>query len=411
MATSNISVVRPGQTRQRISRNPNFPVAGICKPFGLYPVFVHPVLPGETMEYFKSKIRMISKPVKHPLAGAWLESWLVYVKFTDLDRSLGDMFISDTYSTVGHTAAANNDRMFVRTGQIDWVKKCVDRIAQAYFTHKNEALRMIDGVPQTKLNIASWYQNCIFEEAAVALGANVATVEGQITAYEMMRQMQMSEITYEKYLQQYGVQSIQTGIGEPEILRYARSWTQPVNTVEPTTGAPSSAWVWSDEIVSEKPKRFQEPGFIIMLQAVRPKMYAKNIQSSMVGTLWGFSDWFPAYNLEEPSAGAKKIVGADAVVTGQTASVIYDHRDLLVHGEQFINSPTQPFALPYATVPEMLVATANEENLRGEYCSLGDVDGLFVSAIAGDKFCYYEGIASLRINGHIVDFTPGGSSS
>ena len=403
---SNISVVTPGQTRTRRNRSPNFPVAGVMKPFGLYPVMIHPVLPGETLEHFQAKLRVLSKPVKHPLAGAWLETWPCYVKFTDLDRALGDMFVSDSYSTAGHTAAANAERYFVRAGQIAWVQKCVERVHAAYFMHDNEARRAIDGVPQVKLNAATWYQNAIFEEASVALGGNVETVEGQLTAFEMMRQMTMSELTYEKYLQQYGVQSVRTGIGDPEILRYARSWTVPVNSVEPTTGQPSSAWVWSDEITLDKPKLFQEPGFLVMLQTVRPKMYARNLASSMVGTLWGFSDWFPAYNLDQPGASAKVIQAASGVVTGQNTDVIYDHSDLLAHGEQFVNSTTPPFALPMADVPN-LETGVQPEDLRGEYCSSTDVDGLFVSATATDKFCYYEGIVGLRVRGHVVDFTSG----
>lgn len=403
---SNLTVVQPGQTRTRKNRSPNFPVAGVLKPFGLYPVMIHPVLPGETLEHFQAKLRVLSKPVKHPLAGAWLETWLCYVKFTDLDRALGDMFVSDSYSTAGHTAAANNERYFVKSGQIAWVQKCVERVHQAYFCHDNETPRTIDGVPQVKVNAASFYQNAIFEEAAISLGADVQTVEGQLTAFDMMRQMTMSELTYEKYLQQYGVQSVRTGIGDPEILRYARSWTVPVNSVEPTTGQPSSAWVWSDEVVLDKPKLFQEPGFVVMLQTVRPKVFARNLASSMVGTLWGFSDWFPAYNLDQPGASAKVLSASAGVVTGQDTDVVYDHSDLLAHGEQFVNSTTPPFALPMADIPQF--ETGKEpEDLRGEYASSADVDALFVSATATDKFCYYEGIVGLRVRGHVVDFTSG----
>lgn len=337
MSTQQLQIVQPGQTRTRHTRKPNFPIAGVIKPYGLYPIFIHPVLPGETIEHITLKQRMLSKPIKHPLAGAWLETFLFYVKFTDIDRSLGDMFISDTYSTSGHTAGANNERFFVKTGQIAWVDKCMARIHDAYFVHKNETKRTIDGVYQCKLNHASWYQNAIFAAAATAVGANIETVEGQLTAFEMMQQMSMTEITYEKYLQQYGVQSVRTGIGEPEILRYARSWTLPTNTVEPTTGSPSSCWTWSDEITLDKPKLCAEPGFLVAAQVVRPKMFAKNIQSSIVGTLWGFSDWFPAYNLQDRGAGIKHMLGADGVVTGQTADVMFDQSQH--HRAQAISLP------------------------------------------------------------------------
>lgn len=404
--STGIQVVRPGETRKRVSRTPNFPLAGILKPFGLYPLMIHPVLPGETLEHWSCKLRMLSKPVKHPLAGAWLETWLMYVKFTDLDRELGEMFISDSYSTAGHTIAAANARYFATAGQIDWVGKCVRRCHAAYFAHENETPRTIDGVPQVKINAASWYQNCIFEEATVAVGGDVATVEGQLSAFEMMRQMAMTELTYEKYLQQYGVQSVRTGLGEPEILRYARAWTMPSNTVDPATGVPSSAWVWSEAITAEKPKRFEEPGFIVQLACVRPKLFMSTIKSSLVGTMWGFSDWFPAYNLEDPAAGAKVVDAAQSVITGADADVVYDHRDLLAHGEQFVNcaSADHPYALPVSTGLEHKT-TSLPEDLRGEYCKSADIDGLFTGAGAKDKLCYYEGIGSMRIQGHVRDYT------
>lgn len=404
--TGLIKVVRPGETRTRVTRRPNFPMAGVMRPFGLYPLMAHPVLPGETLEYASSKMRVISKPVNHPLAGAWLETWLIYVKFTDLDRSLGDMFISDSFSTSGYTASGNNERTFVKTGQIDWINMCLERFHEAYFRWPDETVRTIDGVPQVKLNATSWYQNAIFHEAGVTTSTDVETAEGQITAFEMMRQMAMTELTYEKYLQQYGVSSIRTALGEPEILRYARSWVMPVNTVEPTTGAPSSAWVWGDHIELDKPKMFSEPGFVLQVAAIRPKMYMGNLASSLIGNLWGFSDWYPAYNLDDPTAGARQMDSDTNIVTGMDADVIYDHRDLLAHGEQFINSSTHPYALPEASAPSMLT-TDNVYDLRGEYCTSADIDALFVDAgsTAMDRVAYYDGITNFRIKGHVRDYT------
>ena len=406
---NNLSVVLPGQTRTRKNRTPNFPVAGVMKPFGLYPIMCHPVLPGETLEHAQCKIRVISKPLKHPLAGAWLEHWWFYVKLTDLSRSLTDMFVTDTMSTTGYTAAANAARYFVRTGQIDWVRLCTERIHASYFRHDNEALRTIDGVPLTKLNNTSWFQNALFKAdvPTPAPGSTVDVVDQNISAFEMMRQMMMTELTYERYLEQYGVQSAREGRGEPEILRYARSWTMPNNTVEPTTGAPSSALIWSDDFKLDKPKLFSEPGFLIQLACVRPKMFAGNLQSSVVGTMWGFSDWFPAYNLDDPAAGVKELLVADGVVTGQSATVFVDYRDILNHGEQFVNAGAaeHPFALPTASVPDMS-AGKQPEDLRGEYATLANVDALFVGATATDRVAYYEGITQLRLRGHVVDTTP-----
>jgi len=406
-----ISVLQPGQAKTRHDRRPNFGIAGVMKPYGLYPLCIHPVLPGETLKSFETKWRVISKPVKHPLAGAWLETWLCYVKMTDLDRNLGEMFISDTYSSSGHTAGSDQERYFTKSGQIEWVKKCVDRIHEAYFTHENETPRSIDGVPKVKVNMTGWWQNMIFKPSAESMPTDLNELQGELSAREMLMQSQMTELTYERYLQEYGVQSIRTGIGEPEILRYTRSWTLPTNHVEPSDGTPSSAWAWSDHIKAEKDKRFQEPGFIIQLACIRPKLFQANLPYSMVGNLWGFSDWYPIYNMPDPNAGVKDLNSDDAVfaAAAQDAGVenmLYDHKDLLSHGEQFVNEWTDPagYSLPVSTGLEVK-STSEVEDLRGEYAKDADINALFSSATATDQFCYYEGISQARVAGHIVDTT------
>lgn len=411
----NIQILQPGQKRTRKMRSPNFPVAGVMKPFGLYPIMAHPVLPGETMKSFNLKWRTLSMPVKHPLAGAWLETWLVYVKLTDLSRDLGNMFIDDTYSTTGYAASSSSDRYFTKAGQIDWIRLCAERVHDAYFLDDSETAVEIDGVRQTKMSAMSWYQNMMFKPADDPLtGADIGEDMAEMNAFMMMQQMNMTELTYERYLEQYGVSSIRQAEGDPEILRYARSWTLPVNTVEPTTGAPSSAWVWSDEVKADKDKRFSEPGFVLALAAVRPKMYQENLRYSFTGNLWGFSDFFPAYTLEDPSAGIKTMQTDDPVfgsafrTDAGTMDLLYDHRDLLSHGEQFINEfGGTPYALPMSAGLTGQDAATNQD-LRGEYADSTAIDALFTSATATDKFCYYEGIAHMNIAGHIQDTTTGG---
>lgn len=394
-----------GTTRKQ--RRPNFPFAGTMKPFGLYPIWAHPVLPGETLQAVSAKMRAISMPVIHPLTGAWLENWMVYVKFTDLDRDLGQSFISDTYPTTGYVAGADSARYFHKAGQIDWIKKAVERVHRAWFVHDGETPRTIDGVPKVKLNNISWNQNVMLEPTDEAVPTTDASDMYQhLQGWMMMQQMNLTELTYEGYLETFGVKSVAKNVGDPEILAFARNWTQPVNTVEPTTGAPSSAYVWSQDFKTDKPKRFDEPGFLIMLSCVRPKLYQANLAASMIGNMWGFADWFPSYNLEDPTAGIKKMLSDDPVfaAAAQDAGVkdlIYDHRDLLSHGEQFVNTGTHPYRLPVTTGLE--VKTASEpEDMRGEYAKDADIDALF----AGDqKVVYYEGMGSATISGHITDTT------
>lgn len=411
-----VQVIQPGETRKRFHRRPNFPIAGSLKPFGLYPIMCHPVLPGETLKAAKSKWTVVSQPLVNPFCGAWLESWMFYVKLTDLDRDLGQMFISDDYSTSGWQSGTDRERMFFKGTAIQWIEKCTNRIHDAYFLSEGETAETMGGtdgaIRRIKLNARSWYQNLMFEPTEVALDTTGERdhVE-QMSAYQMVQQMQMTELSYESYLEQYGVKSMRLGIGEPEILRFTRSWTKPTNFIDPADGSPSSAWVWNDEMVIEKDKRFDEPGFIIQMAAVRPKMYQAGQVASLVGSLWGFSDWFPAYNLTDPAAGIKRI-GTDDPVFLSTLNaaegevqMLYDHRDLLSHGEQFVNDTSLKYALPMAAGWDTQAA-ASSAAARGEYADNTSVEAIFVGTSDNQERCLYEGITSLTIAGHVQDTTP-----
>jgi hypothetical protein len=406
-------VMGSGQPK-RVSRTPAFPCSGTMKPYGLYPIFAHPVLPGETLQSASIKLRTLSMPLNHPLGGAWKEGWLVYVKLTDIDKDLGQSFVSDDVASTGYEASSDGARYFHKTGDVRWIRLAVERIHSAYFVHETEppeARRFIDGVPLIKINNRSWYENMAFEESDVTVPTGDASdLYKHLQEYAILQQMQLTEMTYEKYLEQYGGQIPRATQGDPEILRFSRSWTLPTNIVEPTNGTPTSAWVWSDEVKLEKAKRFEEPGFLVYLEAIRPKLYNRRVETSFIGQLWGFSDWFPIYNLNDPTAGIKTLstdwsgFGAGFRSDSGAVNMLYDHRDLLTNGEQFVNNWTaQPYRLPIAQGMSADDADSPED-LRGEYPLITDIDALF--ADGANDVCYYDGIAFLNISGHVAQQTP-----
>lgn len=408
-----INVTQPGQQLKRKTRTPNFPIGGRIAPYGLYPIWAHPVLPGETLQSASQKTILRSEAIKNPLMGAWHEQWLVYFKFSDLDRELGEMFIKDTIATTGFTASSDNTATFTHDGQIDWIGMCLRKLHESYFLHEGETAREIHtGIPQVKLNNASWYQNMMFEPADQSVPTSDASdLYEHLQGWMMLQQMQMTDLTYEDYLETYGVKASRGHDGEPEILRFGRSWTTPVNSIEPTTGAPSSAWLWNLDFKSEKPKRFQEPGFVVAFQTVRPKMRNANTLFSAVGNLWGFSDWFPSYNLEDPTAGVKEIAKNDpvfeaAMTDAGTETLIYDHRDLLSHGESFYNA-TDPIWDYNESTGHSVKTGANAEDVRGEYCTLADIKNIAAAETpdTNGRIIAYDGIAMLRVSGHIEDTT------
>lgn len=397
--------------KKRVNRKPTFPYAGTIRPFALTPIYAAPVLPGETMQSAVEKTSIISMPVKHPLAGAWYESWLVYVKLTDIAEALGEMFISDEYATTGYTHASDNPAHFAKSGDITWIYRMVRLIAESYFVDEGETLRTIGQYPQVKLNNRSWFQNLSMKPADEAVPVTDASDFYQhLSSWQTLQQMNLTNLTYEDYVRTYGGDAGTEGRNYPEILAYNRRWTKPVNVIDPTTGAPSSAWVWDMDDKLEKAKRFQEPGFIIKVATVRPKMFQEHVEKSMIGGMWGFSDWFPSYTMDDPTQRVKELLSTDTVFAAAaqdagTENLIYDHADLLSHGEQFVNTSNQPYELPMSTGLEVKDAS-DIHTLRGEYCIDTDIDALFSGATAASRLCYYEGIANVVISGHVADYTP-----
>lgn len=404
--------------RNRTNRRPMFPVAGTVKPFGLYPVCVHPVLPGETLQSFNLKTRTISMPIKNPVAGAWLERWLCYVKLTDMGPELAQSFVDDNQTSTSYERTTDSQTYFTKTGQVDWIKMMVDRIAAAYFRDETAPVETvtIDGVPRVKHTNKSWFENLAHQEADATVPTNDAhELYKHLQDYQVLQQMSMTEMTFEKYLEKYGVSTQSPGReGDPEILAYSRDWTLPTNHVEPTDGSPSSAWVWGDDFTMNKAKRFTEPGFVIVLQCVRPKVFNDRVRTSLVGNLWGFSDWYPIYTLNDPTAGIKEMSSGDAVFETSVRSdsgdvtLIYDHRDLLMNGEQFVNDYTNnPYDYPTASVMSFNDADLTDpETVRGEYPFATEVDAMFTGATEASRRCYYDGAAFMTISGHVDQSTP-----
>ena len=411
-----IRALRRGEGRTRHVRRPTFPIAGIMKPYGLYPLMCHPVAPGDTLTHLEGQFRVLSKGIKHPLVGAWLEMWAVYVRLTDLQRPTAPdqpppilaQFIKEGVSTAGVTFAAASPRYFGIGAQVKWLQLVTERVAKAFFVHSEEPLRTIDGVPQIKMLGANWYQNAVFTPANVApVATDVEALDEQISQTQLGRLGDMIELTYDRWVEEWGVEPKERTEGVPEILRYFREWTLPTNTVEATTGVPTSCWTWSGKLSMEKAKRFDEPGFVVLVGAVRPKMYASKQISSMLGQLWGRGWWEPPMKVLDP-VDQLDIVSAANVMSGMdSSSVRVDRADVWTHGEQFVNCGTaeHPYTLPVATGPSW-VAASTPEDLRGEYCSLADVDALFSGAPANQKFCFYEGIVRLSVKGVVTDETP-----
>lgn len=407
-------LVEPGQVRSRVMRRPNFPIRGGLMPMGLYPYFFTPVLPGETLDNHNLKATVVSAPLADPLGGAWLETYLYYVRLTDLSPNLGEMFIGQLTSNSGYTAGQNRPRYFTKSGQIDWCKMCTEKVHETHFRHEGESLvAHPDGVPMIKRINSDVFESTIQEttgdtDASFAGDSEGEPLTKQQEAFLRMKQMGMGIASYDEYLRMYGLKAEEVApiTGVPELLAYRRYWSLPSNVIDPTTGAPTGSWYWRIDEDNKKNKRFLEPGFVIGFWDVRPKFLDAKVVYPVASSLWGFEDWMPVYTLNDPAAGIKTIdANSQPFVTealSAEAKIMFDLRDLFANGEQFRNGAGR--FTPALSNGRVWSGTASEEELRGEYVVSTDIDALWQDDEEAEGLDY-DGIVSCVIKGHVADRT------
>jgi hypothetical protein len=195
---------------------------------------------------------------------------------------------------------------------------------------------------------------------------------------------------------------------KPELLRYLREWSYPTNTVNPSTGTPTTALSWAIAERADKDRYFSEPGFIFGVTCARPKVYMRNQIGSAVQFLDDVYSWLPAVMREDPMTSVKKVSGSVvSPLTIASADFYVDVRDLFVYGDQFVNftmaddTSDQSVPLPTSALEKRFIATDT------------DIDNLFVDDDTGDTGAHnirQDGIVSLTIAGTQRDMTPTAST-
>ena len=187
----------------------------------------------------------------------------------------------------------------------------------------------------------------------------------------------------------------------PELIRYQREWSYPSNTIDPLTGAPSSALSWSVAARADKDRFFREPGFIIGLTVARPKVYLDNQQSTLANELDRAIRWLPAIMNHDPyNSLAVFASGSAGPIAGATDGYVVYLKDYFLYGEQYIN-----FAIADLTakvdLPDLAIT-----NKR--YPDATDADNLFVGTSAATRLIDQDGVVMLDILSHMEDTTPQG---
>jgi len=415
---------RSEAVRERRMRKPRHPFYLHTLPLGIYPAAIAPVMPGESLKGMSLKYREVSHPIKNPHIGAWSEFFLFYVKLTDIDPDMGRLFTDPNYDSTAFDASADRPAYYTVSGQKDWVYLATEACVLEYFRDEQglglgetaSSLKLSNDIHLAYLNQTSWMESAVFTADLPTppdAGAGTATIDDDyraLQAHWMSRQIRMAEMGYPDYLRSFGVRAQRPRENVPELLHYSRVFSQPVNHVEPTDGAPSSAWWFDHDIKSSKSAYFREPGFLLVLHVVRPKMYRRSQKAAAVGELRGFEEWFPPWTLDDPTAGLRRVEAHDPLFGGDGVSAggieqpfFYDGRDLLTHGDQFVNVANLTTAVPPISSFAALAAPDNQEVLQQEVANEAFVKALFVTAER--EYLYGDGLVSFDLTGHFRDDT------
>lgn len=402
----------------RVMRNPVHSWQVRHKPFTLQPICIAPVLPGETLKNALFQARIVTEPIKNPLVGWWTEYYWFYVKHRDLAGSatFQSMMIDPGTSMASQIVAGAEVKMYRSTNQVDWLGQCVDRIVAEYFRGEGDVPADVDGLPVVGLQGNSLFDSLMLSSAvdtgdfSVDLNANAtitaSEVERSLLQWEFLKANNLMTMSYEDFLRTYGVKVADPEFSRPELLRYIREWTYPTNTVEPTTGVPSSAASWAISERIDKDRFFKEPGFIVGLACTRPKVYFSLQRTAGVNLLDNAYRWLPALMRDDPATSLARLASnaTDSIITTTAnAEFVIDVRDLFIYGDQFVN-----FDIDGGTGDTSFVAMPTA-GLQKRYPVAADIDGLFVGG-SPTSLVKQDGIIRLSILGGLIDQTPRGSA-
>lgn len=411
---------------RRVNRSPVHTFSIKAPPFAIQPFMIAPVLAGETMSNLMLQSRVVTDPIKNRLIGWWKEYWFFYVRLRDLPERdlLTQMLINPDADVSSIDVPTAIPRYYHPAGnlQLNYAEKCLKEVVKWFFRDEGDAenaYTITDGAGQSfytaKIKGDNVF-NSIEPDATYSSGDNdpvlTVGVDDQFAAseldvlqrqYEMARQWGLIQMSYEDYLKMHGVSVPDAELHKPELLRHISEWQYPTNTVEPTTGVPTSAVSWSIRENASKDRRFVEPGFILGVTTTRPKVYLRNQTGSFTAAMNNVQSWLPANFWADHRARFQNL--ADNVGPFQAGTDAggywYDVADLLTYGEQFVN-----YDLASTTDNMVPLPSADLSNVWYPP-TFASIQEMFVGATP-NALVQEDGVVSLNIKTHIYDMSPRG---
>lgn len=390
------------------------------QPFQLVPFAIAPVLPGETLKNALLQSRVSGPPVKSTVLGAWCEHYLFYVKLRDLAGWQGASgyraMLMDASVTAGAGTAALAD--FYRfANSPNFVEEALTAVVDEFFRLEGEtaASAKIGSYPLAAVNNASYLDSTIDATTVTAPGVGdylpgdrpentdlglSPEYDAHYSAWFKMFSAGLTTLDFDDYLKSYGIAAPEIErepeASKPELLRYMRDWKYPSNIVD-GSGNVASSWQWEVTERADKARFFKEPGFLLGVTCVRPKVYLSKMAGAGVGMLANALQWLPAV-LEGGGefASLKQYAAGAGPLPGTTNGYWVDPRDLFIYGDQMLN-----VALTRTDVGLVALPTAA---MQKRFVSQADIDGMMKTA--GVNKVVQDGVLKLTIAGRVREITP-----
>lgn len=404
----------------RVGRYPkhNFRVNAL--PFTAQPIMLARVLPGETLNNLYLESRVVTQPINNPIIGWKQEYFFFYCRVSNLMvDAIKDMFVDPTNAEIaGMDAGADVQRTYTAKGGIDWLDLCLDQIVTHYFRDEGESAA--DFVTATTLagtHIVPFRQasflDSLTDKDLVSEGADISTatdagdLDRLMDAFEMARALGFQNMSYEDWLRSQGIAIPEDDESKPELLAHMSDWQYPSNTVDPSTGTPSSAVSWVFKNGNRDPKFFKEPGFVVGIAVTRPKVYLGGLAGLAAGFAQRAWDWMPSYLMQFPETALKQFAAGTGPLgdrTTDTDAYWLDMRDELLYGDQFQNV--------HAFDPDIADNTVGAENMLGlpgtdlnwKYPTEAMVKEFFTTP-ASAFYVKHDGYVGLSVKGWQQDYT------
>lgn len=378
----------PSRPNRSAMRKPDINYHLKMRPYQIQPFFCHPVLPGERLNNVLWKSNAVSDPVANRLMGWWMEHHLFYVRFRDLfpANDIKSIFTDPTQNLATLYSAA--DAKYFHKYGVNWAKEATRLVVENYFRAESEdaATYMVDGmfaasVGTDNLLDSTMMAAALMDQVDVEVDDDgdgvimMSEIERAQRLYEELKVGGFTDMDYNDFLRTYGIRlPSEEQEGKPKHLRTIKNWQMPVNHIDESTGAATTAMYWKTEERHDKDFMVKEPGFLIGFIVFKPKVLLANQTGSLIGIMDTLREWLPAVLRDDPTSSMIILPdgGGPFAITGEVAQ---DLKDLLVYGEQFTNIAPVAGNMNVVALPKVVSG-----ELQKRYPDLTDAKSVFKNA-------------------------------